>query len=70
MADADRRKILLSPTQQGREWLARQDEEHVRKRRAELFSALSEEEQQTLQALLEKLSVDWEKRFVMERRES
>lgn len=69
-ADADRRKILLSPTQQGREWLARQDEEHVRKRRAELFSALSEEEQRTLQALLEKLSVDWEKRFARERRES
>lgn len=68
-AESDRRKILLSPTRQGRDWLSRQDEEHVRERRAELFSALSDEEQRTLQALLEKLSVDWEKRFARERRE-
>lgn len=68
-AESDKRKILLSLTAQGRDWLSRQDEEHVRKRRAELFSALSAEERQTLEALLEKLSVDWEKRFVRERRE-
>lgn len=62
-AEADRRKILLSLTEEGRAWLARQDEEHVRKRRAELFSALAPEEQRTLGVLLEKLCVDWEERL-------
>lgn len=62
-AEADRRKILLSLTEAGRTWLARQDEDHVRKRRAELFSALTPEEQRALGALLEKLCVDWEERF-------
>lgn len=62
-AEADRRKILLSLTEEGRAWLARQDEDHVRKRRAELFSALAPEEQQALGALLEKLCVDWEERL-------
>lgn len=61
--EADRRKILLSLTEEGRAWLARQDEDHVRKRRAELFSALAPEEQQALGVLLEKLCVDWEERF-------
>ena len=62
-AEADRRKILLSLTEEGRAWLARQGEDYVRKRRAELFSALAPEEQQTLGVLLEKLCVDWEERF-------
>lgn len=62
-AEADRRKILLSLTEEGWAWLARQDEDHVRKRRAELFSALAPEEQQALGVLLEKLCVDWEERF-------
>lgn len=68
-AKSDRRKILLSLTRQGQDWLARQDEEHVRRRRSELFSALTQEEQQTLNTLLEKLRVDWEKRFARERGE-
>lgn len=62
-AEADRRKILLSLTEEGRAWLTRQDGDYVRKRRAELFSALAPEEQQALGVLLEKLCVDWEKRF-------
>ncbi len=62
-AETDRRKILLSLTEEGRAWLARQGEDYVRKRRAELFSALAPEEQQTLGVLLEKLCVDWEERF-------
>ena len=62
-AESDRRKILLSLTEEGRTWLARQDEDHVRRRRAELFSALTPEEQRTLGVLLDKLCVDWEERF-------
>lgn len=65
--EADRRKILLSLTGEGRAWLSRQDGNHVRKHRAELFSALTAQEQQTLSSLLEKLCADWEQRF--ERRE-
>lgn len=60
---ADRRKILLSITGEGRDWLARrQDAEHVRRRRAEWFSALSEQEQETLGTLLDQLAADWERR--------
>lgn len=62
-AEADRRKILLSLTEDGRAWLTRQGEDYVRKRRAELFSALAPEEQRTLGVLLEKLCVDWEERL-------
>lgn len=62
-AEADRRKILLSLTEEGRAWLTRQGEDYVRKRRAELFSALAPEEQRTLGVLLEKLCVDWEERL-------
>ena len=62
-AESDRRKILLSLTEEGRTWLTRQDEDHVRRRRAELFSALTPEEQRTLGVLLDKLCVDWEERF-------
>ena len=62
-AEADRRKILLSLTEEGRAWLSRQNEDSVRKRRAELFSALTDQEQQMMHTLLEKLRVDWEQRF-------
>lgn len=62
-AEVDRRKILLSLTEEGRTWLSRQGEDYVRRRRAELFSALTPEEQQALGVLLEKLCVDWEERF-------
>ena len=62
-AEADRRKILLSLTEEGRAWLSRQNEDSVRKRRAELFSALTDQEQQMMRTLLEKLRVDWEQRF-------
>ena len=62
-AETDRRKILLSLTEEGRAWLSRQNEDSVRKRRAELFSALTDQEQQMMRTLLEKLRVDWEQRF-------
>ena len=54
---------LLSLTEEGRAWLSRQNEDSVRKRRAELFSALTDQEQQMMHTLLEKLRVDWEQRF-------
>lgn len=67
--EADRRKILLSITEQGREWLDWQNETYVRQRRAEWFSALTAEEQNALCALLDKLAADWERRFERERQE-
>ena len=50
-----------------RQWLDRQDEDHVLRRRAELFSALTGEERRTLEELLEKLGEDWTRRFARER---
>ena len=67
--EADRRKILLSITEMGRDWLARQDEEYIRQRRAEWFSALTEEEQAMLGAVLDKLAADWARRYEEERRD-
>ncbi len=67
--EADRRKIMLSITGPGREWLARQDEEHIRQRRAEWFSALTEEERAVLGATLDKLAADWARRYEEERRD-
>lgn len=64
---ADRRKIRLCLTDQGRQWLDRQDGDHILRRRAELFSALTPEERRTLEALLEKLGEDWARRFARER---
>lgn len=59
----DRRKVSLSVTEEGRAWVAQRDEEHIRQKRAELFSALTPEEQSTLEALLDKLSADWTQRL-------
>lgn len=62
-SEEDRRKVSLSITEQGRAWAAQGDEEHILRRRAELFSALTAEEQGTLEALLDKLSADWAQRL-------
>ena len=62
-SEEDRRKVFLSITEQGRAWAAQGDEEHIRRRRAELFSTLTDEEQGTLESLLEKLSADWSQRL-------
>ena len=59
----DRRKVSLSITEQGRSWVAQWGEEHILRRRAELFSALTAEEQDTLEHLLDKLSADWAQRL-------
>lgn len=66
-SEEDRRKVSLSITEQGRAWVAQWDEEHIRRRRAELFSALTQEEQAALETLLDKLSADWSQR--LERRD-
>lgn len=60
-SEADRRKVSLSITEKGRERVTRRDEERIRQRRAQLFSALTPEEQKTLEELLDKLSADWER---------
>lgn len=59
----DRRKVYLSITEQGRARVAKTSEEHILRRRAELFSALTPEERGTLEGLLDKLSADWDKRL-------
>lgn len=64
---ADKRKILLSVTEEGRAWVARRDDAAIRQQRAELFSSLSQEEQRTLRTLLEKLSADWTRRLENEK---
>lgn len=58
-SEEDRRKVSLSITEQGRARASQGDEEHILRRRAELFSALTPEEQGTLESLLDKLSIDW-----------
>ena len=59
----DKRKILLTLTEQGRSMLAQLEESSGQRRSGELFSALSAEEQEMLGKLLKKLSADWSRRF-------
>jgi len=66
-SEEDRRKVSLSITEQGRAWVAQRDEDAIRHNRSELFSALTAEERDTLEALLDKLSADWSRR--LERRD-
>ena len=68
--EADKRKITLSITEEGREWLARRDGAGmIWQRRAELFSALTEEERRTLEILLDKLAADWDRRLEPEQQD-
>ena len=62
-SEEDRRKISLVLTEAGRAMAAAGDEAHILRRRAELFSALTPEEQHTLEELLDKLSDDWSRRL-------
>lgn len=66
-SEEDRRKVSLSITEQGRDWVAQRDEDAVRRNRADLFSVLTPGERGTLEALLDKLSADWSRR--LERRD-
>lgn len=65
--DTDKRKILLSITDEGRTWVNQRDDDAVRQQRAELFSDLSQEEKDTLRTLLDRLSADWKQRLESER---
>ena len=58
----DRRKVSLSITEKGRARVDQRNEARILQRRAQLFSALTPEEQQTLEQLLDKFSADWERR--------
>ncbi|MDO5153143.1 MAG: MarR family transcriptional regulator [Eubacteriales bacterium] len=58
----DRRTVDIRLTAAGKE-LAVEAAKQRRQRHADMFACLSEEEQQTLLALLEKLSGDWQVRF-------
>jgi len=65
--DTDKRKILLSITDQGRAWITQRDDTDILRQRAELFSGLTQEEQDTLRELLDRLSADWTERLEHER---
>lgn len=67
--EADKRKILLSVTERGREQVTERDEAAIRRQRAELFSGLTQEEQDSLRGLLDRLSADWTRRLEQERQE-
>lgn len=61
-SEGDRRKVSLSITEQGRVRVAQSDEAHILRRRAELFAALTQEEQRALEEILDKLSACWSQR--------
>lgn len=57
---ADKRKITLSVTPAGLEWLAQRDDAEIEQRRAEFFLGLSQEERDALESLLDKLADYWD----------
>lgn len=59
--EQDRRSIKVQLTEEGQKLLAEPKEEVT-----DPFKALSTEEQEQLRCLLEKLLIDWEKRYPME----
>lgn len=63
----DKRKILLSITQLGREELERHCAAQAQLRDETLFSALTGEEREQLAIMMDKLLTDWETRFGQER---
>lgn len=62
-SEEDRRKVSLSITEKGRIWAAQGDEARILRHRADLFSALTPEEQGILESLLDKLSANWAQRL-------
>ncbi len=58
----DRRTAYISLTDEGRTQ-AEEAMEHKKKRREEMFACLTDEEKQTLLALLEKLHSDWKQKY-------
>lgn len=61
-SETDRRTMDIQLTEKGRE-LAEEAAAKRQDRHQEMFSCLSAEEQETLLALLEKLSADWDSRY-------
>ena len=60
--DVDRRTIDISLTEKG-ETMAREAHEHRCERHRQMFTALSDEEKQTLLGLLEKINQDWIEKY-------
>lgn len=61
----DRRTVILSLTDSGME-LARQAQEQRDRRHEEMFSCLTDDEKDSLLALLEKINTDWKQRYRFE----
>lgn len=61
--ETDKRKITLSITQEGLEWMARWDDEEIEQRRTEFFLGLTQEERDTLESLLDKLADHWDQKL-------
>ena len=64
----DKRKITLSITEAGLEWMAQKDDAEIQRRRAEFFSNLAQEERDALEVLLDKLASHWDQRLELEQR--
>ena len=59
----DKRKITLSITEAGQEWMARRDDGEIEQRRTEFFLGLTQEERDTLESLLDKLADNWDQKL-------
>ena len=66
----DKRKITLSITPAGLEWLAQRDDEEIEQRRTEFFQGLTQEERDTLESLLDKLADYWDQKLEPKRLEN
>lgn len=66
----DKRKITLSITPAGQEWLTQRDDTEVRQRRTEFFLSLTQEERDTLESLLDKLASYWDQKLEPEPQEN
>lgn len=59
----DKRKITLSITPAGLEWLSQRDDAEIEQRRTEFFLGLTQEERDTLESLLDKLADYWDQKL-------
>lgn len=66
---SDKRKITLSITPAGLEWLAQRDDREIEQRRRAFFLGLTQEERDTLESLLDKLANHWDQELEPELRE-
>ena len=68
--ETDKRKITLSITQKGLDWMAQRDDEEIEQRRTAFFSGLTQEERDTLESLLDKLADHWNQKLEQELQDS